>query len=135
MLLVPYARITQPDVRVDMAAIRERLRRCTTFVAMSGGRVPSGFISLKPEKQTMYVDMLAVHPRSQGRGIGSRLLEHAERTALQAGCNEVSLWVDEANRSAQQFYAAKRYEPIHYDPTIKCYLLTKRLQSRRTIGG
>ena len=79
----------------------------------------------------MYIDMLAVHPKTQGKGLGSKLLEHAERTALLAGYNEVCLWVDETNMPAQQFYAAKHYEPIHYDAGIKCYLLMKRIQNRR----
>ncbi|MCR8633230.1 MULTISPECIES: GNAT family N-acetyltransferase [Paenibacillus] len=131
LLLVPFARKTQPNLRVDMATVRARLRRCTTFIALNGGRSPSGFISLKFEKHAMFVDMLAVHPRSQGRGLGSRLLEHAERVALQAGYNEVCLWVDEANRSAQQFYSSRHYEAAHYDSTIKCYLMVKRLHQHR----
>jgi ribosomal protein S18 acetylase RimI-like enzyme len=131
MLLVPYARKTQPNVRVDLATIRSRLRRCTTFVAVSGGRAPSGFVSLKHEKDALYIDMLAVHPRTQGKGFGTRLLEQAERHALQAGYEEVCLWVDEANRHAQQFYASRRYTPVQYDSTIKCYLLTKRIQTRQ----
>ncbi|MDF2964185.1 MAG: family acetyltransferase [Paenibacillus sp.] len=130
MLLVPYARKTQPNLRVDLGTVRERLRRCKTFVAMSSGRAPSGFIALKPEKTAMFIDMLAVHPRAQGKGLGTRLLEQAERTALLSGYEEVCLWVDESNRSAQQFYAAKHYEPVHYDVTIRCYLLTKRIQKR-----
>ncbi|TDF91846.1 GNAT family N-acetyltransferase [Paenibacillus piri] len=131
LLLLPYARLTHPNLRVNIAYVRHRLHRCTTFVAVNGRRAPSGFIALRPEKKTMFIDMLAVHPRFQGKGIGTRLLEHAERVALQAGYEDVSLWVDESNRSAQQFYVAKQYEPFHYDRTIKCYLLVKQLQNRR----
>jgi ribosomal protein S18 acetylase RimI-like enzyme len=126
-LLVPFARKTQPNVRVDLKVIRERLRGCTTYVAVSGGRMPSGFVTLKPERDAMYIDMLAVHPNYQGRGLGSRLMEQAERSALEMGAGELYLWVDEANHSAQRFYALRRYEPIHYDGTIRCYLLIKRL--------
>jgi ribosomal protein S18 acetylase RimI-like enzyme len=129
-LLVPYAQITQPNIRVDMAMIRKRLKPCMTFVDTSGRRIPGGFISLRLEKNAMYIDMLAVDPRWQGKGIGTRLLEHAERTAVLTGYSEVLVWVDDTNTHAQQFYASRRYEVVHYDANIRCYMLSKQVQSQ-----
>jgi ribosomal protein S18 acetylase RimI-like enzyme len=127
-LLVPFARITRPETRLDLGSLRKRLKRCDSFVALSAGRQPCGFISLRPEPRGMFVDMLAVHPQSQSKGWGSRLLLHAERSALRAGKREIYIWVDDTNRQAQSFYVAKSYEPFHYDKDIRCYLLRKLLQ-------
>ncbi|UQZ83605.1 putative acetyltransferase [Paenibacillus konkukensis] len=127
-LLVPFARKTQPDIRIDLRAIRERLKDCSTFVSASGGRAANGFIALRKQREAMYVDMLAVSPRAQGKGIGSRLLEHAERQALLAGRSEVRLWVDDANAKAQSFYTSRHYIPIQYNETIRCYLMSKQLE-------
>ncbi|MFH5181553.1 GNAT family N-acetyltransferase [Paenibacillus sp. TAB 01] len=131
LLLVPFALETQPDLRVDLAAIRKRLKPCLTYVDTCGRKTPGGFVSLRMEKDKMYVDMLAVHPRWQGKGVGSRLLEQAERTAVLEGYREVTLWVDDTNVQAQHFYKAKGYEAVHYDTGIRCYMLTKRLQAQR----
>jgi ribosomal protein S18 acetylase RimI-like enzyme len=127
-LLVPFARITQPDLRLDLKSIKKRLKSCDNFVALCAGRQPCGFISLKSTAGGMFVDMLAVDPRIQGKGFGSRLLLHAERLALKAGNREIFLWVDESNVKAQQFYTNKYYEPIHYDVNLRCYMLRKLLQ-------
>jgi ribosomal protein S18 acetylase RimI-like enzyme len=126
-LLLPYARKNQPNLRMGMAEIRDRLRHCKTSVIVSGGRKPSGFISLRPVKDTMYIDMLAVDAKVQGKGFGTRLIEHAEREAVLGGYSELFLWVDEANYKAQWFYSVKRYEPILYEKTIRCYLLKKQI--------
>jgi GNAT superfamily N-acetyltransferase len=126
-LLVPFASITQPGLRVDLPTIKKRLNRMNTYVIMNGGRQLGGFISIRKAKSGLFIDMLAVHRLTQGRGCGSKLLAHAEREALTTGHNEVFLWVDEANLKAQKFYASKNYEPIHYDINIRCYMLRKVL--------
>ncbi|WP_282939885.1 GNAT family N-acetyltransferase [Paenibacillus sp. RC67] len=128
LLLLPYARLTQPDLRVTLSVIRERMKGSSTYVASSGGRVPSGFITLREGRDAMSIDMLAVHPRAQGKGIGSRLMEHAERFSVLAGKDEIRLWVDDTNSQAQRFYASKDYVPIQYNSLIRCYQLSKRLQ-------
>jgi ribosomal protein S18 acetylase RimI-like enzyme len=126
-LLVPFARNSQPDLRVDLKTIKTRLKDCDNFVAMGAGRQPCGFISIRPGNEGMFIDMLAVNPRLQGKGIGSQLLFHAERAALKAGKREIFLYVDDSNVQAQRFYASKYYEPIHYDSHIRCYMLRKQL--------
>jgi len=126
-LLLPYARVTQPYLKVDLKTIRKRLRGSMAFVHVNSGREVGGFVAIKHEKNAMYIDMLAVHPRYQSQGIGTGLLKHAERSAELAGRREVYLWVDDTNLQAQRFYASKRYEPVHYDAKIRCYLLRKQI--------
>jgi ribosomal protein S18 acetylase RimI-like enzyme len=126
-LLVPFAKITQPGLRVDLKTIKKRLKGCDNFVALGGGRQLCGFISTRSNKDGLFIDMLAVHPHTQGKGIGSELLRHAERSALRSSSRELYLWVDDTNLKAQQFYASKNYVPVRYDAIIRCYMLKKIL--------
>ncbi|SFM15317.1 Acetyltransferase (GNAT) family protein [Paenibacillus sp. 1_12] len=131
-LLLPYARITQPHVKLDLKTLRKRLRGCMTFVFIRGGRKVCGFIAIRQDKNVMYVDMLAVDRTNQGLGIGSTLLKHAERYGQLKGHKEIFLWVDDTNIQAQRFYTAKGYESIHYDAGIRCYMLRKFLNVIQT---
>lgn len=127
-LLLPYARQTMPELRLSMPIIRKRLNRCMTYVDASSGGQAIGFVSLKPEKDILFVDMLAVNPRYQGSGVGSRLMRQAERVAELQGSGSIQLWVDDINGNAQRFYMRHGFEPIHYDPRLRCYLMAKRLR-------
>lgn len=123
--LLPYAKQTLPGARVSRPLLRSRLKRCSTYVETEAGRVPVGFISLITDRERLSVDMLAVHPRHQGKGIGKRLMLYAERKAQTLGLPEVTLWVDEANGRARSFYERLGYAPIYYDPYMRCFLMGK----------
>lgn len=72
----------------------------------SGGRV-LGYVGTKVEASELWV--LFVRPEAGGRGIGRRLLEHAEWAIRDAGCERVSLWTHEQNEHAQRVYRAAGY--------------------------
>lgn len=124
-LLLPFTRETQPKLSLTRNALRGRLKPCITYVEAGPGKTVAGFISLRQNRETLFVDMLAVQSRYQGRGVGGRLLLQAERVARRLGCRTIGLWVDESNRNAQGFYEAKGFHPVHYDATVKCYFLVK----------
>ncbi|SDE15892.1 Ribosomal protein S18 acetylase RimI [Paenibacillus sp. UNCCL117] len=124
--LLPYARETAPGLRVTRPELRRRLRACTTYVELTAGRQAAGFISLRTDRERLTVDLLAVHPRHQGQGLGKRLMRYAERKAQLLKLPEIVLWVDEANERARGFYHKLGYEPVYYDRHMRCFLLTKR---------
>ncbi|KEQ23123.1 GNAT family N-acetyltransferase [Paenibacillus tyrfis] len=127
-LLLPFARQTVPDLRIGRTDIIKRLKSCDTYVDTAAGRLPVGFIALRVDRdKRLSVDMLAVNPKFQGRGIGTHLMRQAERTAGERGCREVVLWVDDANTQAQTFYVRKGYDTVHYDARLRCYMMMKRL--------
>jgi|GEM_PF-837031 len=130
-LLIPFARDTKPDLKFSMPILRERLKPCTTYVYAAGSRMPSAFISFRAGRDVMLVEMLAVAAREQGRGIGSRLLALAEHRARKLRCREMRLWVDEANTPAQQFYRSRGYEPVYYEQSVRCYLMSKPIAGRQ----
>lgn len=124
-LLLPYARQTNPGLRLSRVSLSDRLKSCITFVDAAAGNKVAGFIAIRRGRDRLLIDMLAVSPKVQGKGIGSRLMRQAERTAGEHGLREIVLWVDEANRPAQGFYVKHGYEAIHYDVQLRCYLLRK----------
>ncbi|MBB6481265.1 GNAT family N-acetyltransferase [Spirochaeta isovalerica] len=53
---------------------------------------------------------LYVEPLMKREGVGSQLLRHCEKVALEKGCRENVLWVLEDNASTRQFYKKHGYE-------------------------
>ncbi|MDQ1911912.1 GNAT family N-acetyltransferase [Paenibacillus sp. GD4] len=127
-LLVPFAREAKPNLSFTISTLRNRLKHCSTYVQTAPSRAVIGFISLRSGRDILLVDMLAVDPRYQGRGIGGTLLKQAERVALRTGSRSVGLWVDESNRKAQNFYQAKGFSAVQYEPRIRCYFLIKDIR-------
>ncbi|WP_281889585.1 N-acetyltransferase [Paenibacillus sp. YYML68] len=127
--LLPYARLTKPGLKLTRPELRKRLRRAETYVEVTAGRQAAGFITLKLDRERVTVDLLAVHPRYQGKGIGKRMMQLAERKAQVKGLKEAALWVDEANGKARMFYERLGYRPAYYDRNLRCMLMVKSLQS------
>ena len=63
-----------------------------------------GFVVLSPG----HVEQLYVHPRAQGRGIGSELLRHAQQLSP-AG---LELWVFQRNTRAIAFYERRGFTVV-----------------------
>ncbi|UWG51450.1 Acetyltransferase (GNAT) family [Halalkaliarchaeum sp. AArc-CO] len=57
------------------------------------------------------VDNLYVRPEARNQGVGSRLLEAAERTLREAGAEAVSLDAMAENEGARRFYRRHGYSP------------------------
>jgi ribosomal protein S18 acetylase RimI-like enzyme len=91
----PYvARIgRQPGPMLDDYAAL--IRKGHVHVIGYDGKV-QGLLVLVPEENTMLLDNLAVSPDAQGRGLGRRLLEFAERSALASGYSSIRLYTNEA---------------------------------------
>ena len=59
------------------------------------GRI-AGVLILVPEDGHLLLDPVAVSPRFQGKGIGRRLIDHAEAEARRLGLTELRLYTNEA---------------------------------------
>lgn len=62
-------------------------------------------ISTAEGGRVAWLEDMIVHPRWQGHGVGTSLLEHALRAAREAGCLRVTLLADLTNGDAMRFYA------------------------------
>ena len=58
------------------------------------------------------IHRLAVHPESQGKGIGKRLLQHAEELAKSNGYTSIRLDAYSANMNAIRMYERAGYSPV-----------------------
>lgn len=108
--------------------VNARLKRGVTFVKSKTARsAPFGFVHLLIHGKLMYLDMLAVHYKYQGKGYGKDLLHCAERYAKVQGCSEVKLLVDYENVKALRFYEQMGYQTVRYMKETFCFELTKTL--------
>lgn len=97
---------------------------------------PAGFASYGPadEPGAMKLHKLYLHPQWHGRGLGSRLLQHCERAAQQAGASQLLLAVNKRNVKAIAAYerngfviAESTVTNIGGGFTMDDFVMTKRL--------
>jgi ribosomal protein S18 acetylase RimI-like enzyme len=63
-------------------------------------------------RRRAHVEMVVVGKGTRRRGVGSTLMDAAQRWAAERGCSEVVLTVWSDNRAAEALYRALGYEPI-----------------------
>ncbi|MFD2517294.1 GNAT family N-acetyltransferase [Salinimicrobium flavum] len=64
---------------------------------------------LTPNGKNLYVHRLATHPSVWGAGYGQKLMEFAEKTALEEGYLSVRLDTFSRNKRNQKFYESRGY--------------------------
>lgn len=72
----------------------------------------AGFGIMAYGESRAHLNLLGVEPRVQRHGIGRRLLQWLEATALEAGTFEITLEVRASNAGAQAFYHALGYATV-----------------------
>ena len=89
----------------------------------------AGLFAVPPQGD---VQTLAVAPRSQGRGLGRRLLEALTAEAVRRGCAQLFLEVRIDNEPAIALYEASGFAPQgrrrdYYGPGVDALVLRRRL--------
>jgi GNAT superfamily N-acetyltransferase len=74
-----------------------------------GGRLLA-LIEMIPQKDHLLIENIAVRPDQQGKGIGGRLLQHAEGIARSLGLEEIRLYTNTAFTSNIAFCTKRGYE-------------------------
>lgn len=69
----------------------------------------AGVMVCWPEGRAMILDILAVRPEAQGRGLGARLAAGCEALARRQGLEAVELYTNAAMAGAQRLYARLGY--------------------------
>ena len=88
------------------------IREGRVHVVDRGGAV-KGVLVLRPGKDAMLLDNVAVAPDAQGLGIGRAMLAFAERAAADAGYPTVTLYTNEAMAENLELYARIGYSETH----------------------
>jgi ribosomal protein S18 acetylase RimI-like enzyme len=103
--------------------------RIGVFVRDAAGRVVAGLDS-SFYAGWLFVNDLWVHAELRRRGLGRRLLQEAERRAVERGCH--SVWLDTFSFQAPGFYQRLGFEvfgTLDYPPDHRRFFLKKRLTS------
>jgi len=120
-----------PD-EIDIAGWKARYATTPAFLAEDDSG-PVGFADLEPDG---HVDMMYVHPRSQGKGVASTLLSHIESVARSLGIKEL---YTEASITARPFFAKRGFQLIEQQvvstrgQNFINYRMKKRLTSPRRL--
>lgn len=78
------------------------------FYALYGGRL-TGLITLKRNSNTAVIDLLGVHSRYQGKGIGGALVDRALRYAAEQECERVEVVTSLEHEEINAFYQKKGF--------------------------
>ncbi|MBF9234435.1 GNAT family N-acetyltransferase [Microvirga alba] len=128
----------RPAIQSDLATVHEIVRAAYTHYIARIGRKPGpmldnysalisdgrvyvaerddtvqGVLVLVPQKDAMLLDNVAVAPEAQGSGIGRRMLEFAEQTAIKAGYGFIKLYTNEAMTENIALYTRFGYAETH----------------------
>jgi [ribosomal protein S18]-alanine N-acetyltransferase len=88
-----------------------RDRNSNVLVARRDGGI-AAFGIMRYGELHAHLNLLAVDPRYRRRGLGRRLMEWLERTAVVAGISEIGLEVRASNAAARRFYGALGYAEV-----------------------
>ena len=97
------------------------------------GQPVAGLIELTEDGDALHVGNVAVHPGSQGTGLGRLLMDFAERRAILLGLTRLSLYTNEVMTENQAIYTHLGYREVdrHAEDGYRRVYLEKRLASRR----
>jgi ribosomal protein S18 acetylase RimI-like enzyme len=85
------------------------------FVAREGG-LQAGYVALAPNAgEGLVIEQLLVVPGHERRGVGRRLLAHAEGYAIAQGAPSLIIVAEPDNRAARGFYMRSGFVPIGGD--------------------
>jgi GNAT superfamily N-acetyltransferase len=67
-------------------------------------------LEMLPAPTHLLIVNIAVRPDQQGKGLGNKLLEHAEQLARSLGIEKIELYTNAAMASNLLFYARRGYQ-------------------------
>ena len=76
----------------------------------------TAMMALRPVEGAMLLDILAVAPAAQGRGLGRLMVAQCEALARAAGLPAVELYTNAAMTGAQRLYAGLGYTEVARGP-------------------
>lgn len=101
-----------------------------SFVAEQDGEVVAFIVMIVAADHILVVN-LAVSPSSQGVGLGTTLLEHAEELARQHGLFEVRLFTSSCMTENHRYYENRGFEESHREGDG----LRERVHFRKTVSS
>jgi ribosomal protein S18 acetylase RimI-like enzyme len=93
--------------------VRAVMRDDLVFVAREGSH-SAGYVALRHDRpeRAVVIEQLFVAPGHEQRGIGHRLLAHAEGWAISEGASTLRIVTEEGNWRARRFYLRAGFVPV-----------------------
>ncbi|MFO1056141.1 MAG: GNAT family N-acetyltransferase [Dongiaceae bacterium] len=101
---------------LPMGADQERAIREHRVDLAFLGEALAGLVETVARRHDLLIESLAVDPAWQGRGLGERLLRHAEAVAGELGLGVVRLYTNALFASNLAFYRARGYSVEREEP-------------------
>lgn len=101
-------------MRMDYA---QEIREHEVWIVDSSGGSMAGVAVLCATEEGFLLDVLAVEPRYQGKGVGKLLLEFSESEALRHGYDSIYLFTHEKMTENQSLY--KKIGYVEYDRRVE----------------
>jgi ribosomal protein S18 acetylase RimI-like enzyme len=102
----------------------------------------AGAIFVRPTQPHGYFGMLSVAPAMQGRGLGRRLVDAAERDLALAGCTHAEIHVVNLREELPPFYRRLGYDVVGERPfpdpaeaTQPCHMIVMRKRLSQAPAG
>jgi GNAT superfamily N-acetyltransferase len=115
--------------RIDLLAVTEFLHKGNFLVAEQGG-VVEGCVYVELRGDRSYLGLLAVDPRIQKSGLGSKLVNAAEDYCTKAGSRFMDLQTVNLRRDNRAFYRRRGYIetdtapfPAELNPKVPCHFV------------
>jgi diamine N-acetyltransferase len=102
------ARLTSSPGEIAIAVLGDRTVGYIWFRIEDRPRTP-----FKKPHRRLDVDQICVDDAGRRKGVGSRLLEHAEAEAERMGIGEIVIHSWAANLPAQSFFRSNNYHPMN----------------------
>ena len=87
----------------------------SVIVASDEGRLVAVLVTNRGADD-LVIENVAVHPACQGRGLGRRLLDHAEESAAAIGARSLRLWTHELMSENLALYSRRGYVEYGREP-------------------
>jgi ribosomal protein S18 acetylase RimI-like enzyme len=100
------------EPRWNDGRVLDALLTDVVFVAHERAQ-PAGYVALRSEEDAAFViEQVLVVPGHERRGVGHRLLEHAEGYAISERASALWIVVERDNRPARSFYRRSGFVPV-----------------------
>jgi ribosomal protein S18 acetylase RimI-like enzyme len=112
------------------ATLRRRAATASRFTVAECRGELIGYTERELHLPTAHLNRIAIHPRSQGRGIGAILLRHVLHTMWQSGVRTVSLNTQQHNLRSRRLYERFGFKTTGDSVTVwTLHPITPRLPS------
>ena len=106
-----------PHMNIPVDFWRNKICSDASIGAMENGTDLVGIATVADRgSSTASLDLLAVDPPYQGKGIGSKLLSEAEIAAARSGNKIMTLTTEQIKPENVAFYSSRGYKVTGYDP-------------------